>query len=192
MSLNFFLPILSTFRFVSSYFHKAPTANFTDIRPLGAALIQTDRRTDKTRLLVAFTDHAISPANTSRTPCRCKPLLLAHCYYWQITTSRNQTVALILPAIRNMKQERSRALEYSLWGVRGVVVQPLQDCIWQKHADKWKQSHTTCCVAHGLHVVRVATCDAASPFLPISLGHTVLYNHPDNGYSTMTFPASWL
>jgi len=68
------------------------------------------RRTNITELLVAFPDHAISPANNSRTPCICNLLLLGHRYYCQMGTSRNQLVALILRAIRNVKQESSRVL----------------------------------------------------------------------------------
>lgn len=47
-------PILTKFEFYRQIFIKSPQ-NFTKIRPVGAALIQADRRTDSTRPIGALT-----------------------------------------------------------------------------------------------------------------------------------------
>ena len=41
--------------------HKSPISNFTETRPVGAALINTDGRKDITKLRGAFRDHANAP-----------------------------------------------------------------------------------------------------------------------------------
>ena len=46
-----------------------PISNFTKVRPVGAALIHEDRRTDMTKVTGAFRDFANAPKNATQLKC---------------------------------------------------------------------------------------------------------------------------
>jgi hypothetical protein len=49
--------------FSGQIFEKSSKSNFTKIRPVGAELFHADRRTDMTKLIVAFRNVANAPKN---------------------------------------------------------------------------------------------------------------------------------
>jgi hypothetical protein len=60
-SARYSCPILMKLQFSRQIFENAQILNFMIIRPVGAELFHTDRRTDMTQLTVAFPNFANAP-----------------------------------------------------------------------------------------------------------------------------------